>query len=81
MRNMDVTKFYTGDKFGVLIDLCSIIDQDLHGSGTRLINTQDGVQLEIERTGSGSGNVNCHIYLISNSQMNIQGRQLESVQY
>ena len=80
-RNMDAAKFYTGDKFGVLIDLHSMIEQDLHGSGTRLVNTQDGVQLEIERTGSGSGNVNCHIYLISDSQMNIQGRQLESVQY
>ena len=80
-RNMDATKFYTGDKFGVLIDLRSMIDQDLHGSGTRLVNTQDGVQLEIERTGNGSGNVNCHIYLISDSQMNIQGRQMESVQY
>ena len=34
---------------------------------------------KIQRTASGSGNLNCHIFLISDSQMNIQGRQLESV--
>ena len=69
---LDATKFYTDDKFGVLIDLRSMIDQNRHGSGTRLVNTEDGVQLEIERTGSGSGNVNCHIFTISDSQMNIR---------
>ena len=52
-----------------------MIDQNLHDRGTRLVNTKDGVQLEIERTGSGSGNVNCHIYTISYSQMNIIGYQ------
>lgn len=27
------------------------------------------------------GNLNCHIFTISNSQMNIMNKQLESVQY
>ena len=74
-------KFYTGNQFGLLIDLQSMVDYGMHGSGTRLVNTKDGVQLEIERNGSGSGNVNCHTFTISNSQMNIMGQQLESVQY
>ena len=78
-RYLDATKFYTYDNFGVLIDLRSMIDQNMHGSGTRLVNTKDGVQLEIERTGSCSGNVNCHIFTISDSQMNIYDQQFESV--
>ena len=78
---MNVTKFYTENKFGVLIDLRSMADHSMHGSGTRLVNTKDGVQLELERNAKGSGNVNCHIYVISDAQMNILGRQLESVQY
>ena len=41
----------------------------------------DEVQLEIERDGSGSGNVNCHVFVISDSQMNIQGQHLDSVHY
>jgi len=80
-EHMDLTKFYTGDKFGLLIDMRSMADQALHGSGTRLVNTTDGVQLEIERSAKGSGDVNCHIFVISDSQFNIMGRQLESVQY
>ena len=79
--NMHLTKYLTGNKFGLWIDLRSMADPTLHGNGQRLVNTQDGVQLEIERTASGSGNTNCHIFTISDSQLNIMGRQLESVQF
>ena len=80
-QHMNATKSYTENKFGVMIDLRSMSDHSMHGSGTRLVNTKNGVQLELERNASGSGNVNCHIYVISDAQMNILGRQLESVQY
>ena len=79
--SIDMSKFYTNDNFGLLIDLRSMRDQSLHGSGTRLVNTKDGVQLELERKASGSGDVKCHVFVISDSQMNIQGQQLESVKY
>ena len=79
--NMNLTKYLTGNKFGPWIDLRPMADTTLHGNGQRLVNTQDGVQLEIERTASGSGTTNCYIFTISDSQMNIMGRQLESVQY
>ena len=79
--NMNLTKYLAGNKFGPFIDLRSMADTTLHGNGRRLVNTQDGVTLEIERTASGSGNTHCHLFTISDSQMNIMGRQLESVQY
>ena len=72
-------KFYTGDRFGLLIDLRSMAYQMMHDSGTRLVNTTDRVQLEIERKTTGWGVVNCHIFLIADSQFNIMGRQLKSV--
>ena len=56
--NMNLAKYLTGNKFGLFIDLRSMADTTLHGNGQRLVNTQDGVQLEIERTASGSGNTN-----------------------
>ena len=77
---MDLTKLYTGDKFGLVIDMRSMTDQDMHGSGTRIVNTTDGVQLEIERKAEGSGDVKCHVFVISDSQFNLMDRQLESVQ-
>ena len=79
--NMTVAKYLAANKFGLWIDLRSMADTTMHGNGQRLVNTQDGVQLEIERTASGSGTTNCHIFTFSDSQMNIMNRQLESVQY
>ena len=79
--NMTLAKYLTANKFGLWIDLRSMADTTMHGNGQRLVNTQDGVQLEIERTASGSGTTNCHIFSISDSQMNIVGQQLESVQF
>ena len=80
-QHMTLEKFYTKNKFGLLIDLCSMASQEMHGSGTRLVNTTDGVQLEIERAVKGSGQVSCHVFVISDSQFNIVDRQLQSVQY
>ena len=55
-------------------------DQSMHGSGTRIMNSTDGVQLEIERKAEGSGDVKCHIFVISDSQFNIMDRQFDSLQ-
>ena len=79
--NMTLTKYLTDNKFGLWIDLRSMADTTMHGSGQRLVNAQDGVQLEIERTASGSGTTDCYIFTVADSQMNIMGQQLESIQY
>ena len=65
-EHMDATKFYTGDNFGLLIDMRSMADQEMHGSG--------------KRKAEGSGNLNCHVFVIADCQFNIMDRQLESVQ-
>ena len=78
---MNLTKYLTGNKFGLFIDLRSMADTTLHGKGQHLVNTQDGVQLAIERNTTGSGTVKCHIFSISDSQMNIMNQQLQSVQF
>ena len=80
-QHMTLEKFYTKNKFRLLIDLRSMASQEMHGSGTRLVNTTDGVQLEIERDRKGLGTVNCHVFVISDSQFNIVDKQLQSVQY
>ena len=79
--NMSLAKYLTGNKFGLFIDLRSMADTTLHSNGQRLVDTQDGIQLTIERNTTGSGAVKCHIFSISDSQMNIMNRQLKSVQF
>ena len=44
--NMTLTKYLTANKFGLWIDLRSMADTTMHGNGQRLVNTQDGVQLD-----------------------------------
>jgi len=53
----------------------------MHGSGRRLVNTTDGVQLELERKAAGSGNINFQVFVISDAQFNILGNQLDDVHY
>ena len=80
-EHVDVTKFYTGDRFGLVIDMRAMADQSMNGSGTHIVNSTDGVQLEIERKTEGSGDVKCHVFVIADSQLNLMGSQLEDVQY
>ena len=80
-QHINVEKFYTDNKFCLLIDLRSMEDHAMDGSGTCLVNTKDGVQLELELDASGSGKVYCYVFVMSDSQMNIMGQPLESVQY
>ena len=79
--SMNVTGFYGGDRFALFVDLRSMGENQLHSSGLRLVNTKDGVQLTINRTMSGSGNVKRHIFIFSNAQFNIVNKELESVTY
>ena len=79
-QHMNLKKFYTENKFGLLIDLRSMDSHEMQGSGLRLVNSTDGIQLEIEREATGTGVVNCWDFVISDSQFNIQNQQLQSVQ-
>jgi len=80
-EHMNLKLFLTGNRFGLLVDLRSMADRSMHGSGTRLVNTTDGVQLELERKTSGSGNINCQVFVISDAEFAILGNQLKYVHY
>ena len=80
-NRMDHTRFYADHKFGLPIDLRSMVDTTMHGSGVRFVNTKDDVFLEIDRKKSGSENVKCHVFTTSNAQKNIMDKQLESGQH
>ena len=75
-QNMDMKKFYTGKKFGLVIDMRTTRDQTMHGSGKRVVGSNEGVQLEIERKTDSSKKekMKCHIYVVSDAQFDIMGR-------
>ena len=82
--NPDITEVkvvVNGDRFALFIDLRSVKENNLHGSGLRLVNTKEGVHLTIKRNTSRSGNAKCHIFILSDAQLNIVNKELESVTY
>ena len=74
--SISLAKYLTDNKFGLWIDMRSMADTTMHGNGQRLVNTQDGVQLEIVRKASGSGTTYCHIFTVSDARMSIMSQQL-----
>ena len=79
---MNAAKFFTEDKFSLFIDLRSMRGQEMHGSRLKMVNTKDGVQVEINRkTLSTDSSVKSHIFIISDTQMSIMNKVLESVMF
>ena len=66
---------------GFFLDLRSMAGANIHGNGQRLVNSENGLQIALTRTTSGSGTVRCHIFSISDAQLNTMDRQLLDIQY
>ena len=79
--NMTLAKYLTGNKFRFFLDLRSMAGTNMHGSGQRLVNSENGMQIAITRNTAGSGKVSCHVFSISDAQLNIMERQLLDIQF
>ena len=73
--------FFTGDRFGLWIDLRMFPDPEIHGGGFTLDSTSDGVKLEIRRKAGGSGKVTCYIYIVSDALVEVMNGGLVSIKY
>ena len=73
-QHMDMKKFFTQDKFRLVIDMRTTRDPTMHGSGKRIMGSNEGVQLAIDRKRKGSGTMTCHIYVVSDAQLDIMNR-------
>ena len=71
-------KFYK-DQFALVIDLRTIND-NVTGTGKKIINTQSGILLEIKKTAI-TANVMCKLFVISDGLLNISNRDLDNIQY
>ena len=60
---MTVEKFYK-DKFALVIDLRSHEKVNKTAHGKKIVNTQNGVLLEIKKK-AHTGNINCNIFVVS----------------
>ena len=86
VKKMGVTdnvaqKDFYSDKFALWVDLRTYQDKELHGSGLMLNSTKDGVKLELKRTTSGSGNIDCHVFVVADAVMEVENADLKSILY
>ena len=67
-------KYYT-DKFACVIDFRTMNDNTISGSGRRLIGTQAGILLEIEKEATTT-DLSCHVFVIADGAIDISGTKL-----
>ena len=67
-------KFYM-DKFACVIDFRTVDDDSVSGSGRKLVGTQAGILMEIEKEAT-TADLSCHVFIISNAVIDIIGTKL-----
>ena len=82
VRKMGITdnitqKDFYDNKFALWVDLRTHPSDELHGGGLLLNSTKDGVKLEIKRTATGSGNVNCYVFVVADAVMEVENSNFE----
>jgi len=77
ISDVDVSTYY-GSKFGLWLDFRTIDTHQLHNSGLRLNNSKDGIAISMKRENKRV--YECHIFVVSDSQISIQNKQIISFQ-
>ena len=69
-------KFYT-DKFECVIDFRTVDDENVSGNGRKLVGTQAGILMEIEKKATTS-DLSCHVFVIADGIIDIMGTKLNN---
>ena len=77
---MPIEDFYTKNHFALVIDLRSLNDGNVVGSGKKIINAQSGVLVEITKVASNNS-IRCYTYVVSDGIVNIVNKSLQSIEY
>ena len=72
---------YFQNQYGLWLDFRTTDDQTLHGSGRRIENASEGITLQLDKTAQTAGTLNCYIYLLTDTQLNIGNGQFISAIY
>ena len=72
-------KFYT-DKFACVNDCRTVDDENVSGSGRKLIGTQAGILLEIEKETTAT-DLSRHVFVVADGIVNIVGNKLQGYEY
>ena len=80
LHNINIASYYT-NKYALCLDIRTIDDNALHGSGRRLENTSEGIQLQITKKAESAGKLSCYLYIFQDAQINISDARFLNVVY
>ena len=80
LHNVNIASYYT-DKYALWLDFRTIDDNRLHGSGRALLNTSEGIRLQITKKAESAGKLSCYLHIIQDAQINISDAQFLNVVY
>ena len=80
LTDMDMSKYLT-DKFALWLDMRTIDDDVLHGSGRKVENASDGISIQITKLAERTETINAYVYLIMDAQLNIREGRFERIIY
>ena len=80
LHNVNIASYYTNN-YALWLDLRTIDDNRLHGSGRQLENTSEGIQLQITKKAESAGKLSCYLYIFQDVQINISDAQFLNLVY
>ena len=72
---------YLNNKYALWLDFRMIDENSLHGTGRRIENALEVITLQIEKKAETAGALNAYMYLIMDTQLNIQNGAYVSAVY
>lgn len=68
-------------KYAFWLDLRTSDDDQLHGSGRRVVNTSEGITLQITKEAEEDGVLNVYLYVIMDAQLHLENGRFVSALY
>ena len=68
------------EKYALCLDMRPSIDPQAHGNGVDLVNTSEGITLQINRIARGTGKLNLLVYVLQDVQLNFQYGRYHSME-
>ena len=68
-------------KYGLWLDMRTTDDDTIHGSGRRIEDASQSIQIEIEKEAETAGALNAYVYYIQDAQLQLEAGRLRNVVY
>ena len=72
---------YLTENFALWLDMRTIDDDQLHGTGRKIQNASEGITLQITKEEETAGALDAYIYVIMDAQLNIKEGRFDQILY